>query len=127
MTEPNPSQDHGAGGEHHHPYIKVWFALAVFTLIEYLYARAFKDTFTVLLLGLMFWAVIKASLVGWYFMHLKYEGNWVYCMLVPAGFLAAVFVLALAPDVSMQPESEEGPVDEEVAVVAPLVPGQLRL
>ena len=42
----------------------------------------------------MFWAIIKASLVGWYFMHLKFEGKWVYSMLVPAGILAAVFIFA---------------------------------
>ena len=29
-------------------------------------------------------------MVGWYFMHLKFEGNWVYGMLVPAGILAMI-------------------------------------
>ena len=47
----------------------------------------------------MFWAVIKASLVGWYFMHLKFEGKWVYFMLVPAGILAMILIFALIPDI----------------------------
>ena len=32
-------------------------------------------------------------MVGWYFMHLKFEGKWVYAMLIPAG------ILAMHPDV----------------------------
>ena len=83
--------------ESHAPYLKVFAALAVFTAIEYFYARIFKDSFAVLVLGLMFWAVIKASMVGWYFMHLKFEGKWVYYMLVPAGILAIILTTCPHP------------------------------
>ena len=99
--------------ESHAPYLRVFAALAVFTAIEYFYARIFKDTFGVLVLGLMFWAVIKASMVGWYFMHLKFEGKWVYYMLVPAGILAIILTTALLPDVAMQPVTEENADEEE--------------
>ncbi len=37
-----------------------------------------KDFFLILLVGLLLLAGIKAGLVGWYFMHLKFEGKWVY-------------------------------------------------
>jgi cytochrome c oxidase subunit 4 len=109
--------------ESHAPYLKVWGALLVLTLIEYWYAHLFKDSFTSLVVGLMFWAVIKASLVGWFFMHLKFEGNWVYSMLIPAGILATVFVVALIPDIALQPIMDESPAEEETAAAAPLVPG----
>jgi cytochrome c oxidase subunit 4 len=109
--------------ESHAPYLKVWFALLVFTLIEYEYAHIFRSAFLVLVLGLMFWAVIKASLVGWYFMHLKFEGLWVYYMLIPAGILAAVFIFALYPDMAMHPVTEENPPEDEVS--APLNPGPI--
>ena len=33
-------------------------------------------------------AITKAFLVGWFFMHLKFEGRWIYMMLVPVGLLA---------------------------------------
>src|SRR5689334_12128879 len=99
--------------ESHAPYIKVFAALAVFTAIEYFYAHIFKDAFLVLVLGLMFWAIIKASMVGWYFMHLKFEGKWVYYMLIPAGILAIILTFALMPDVAMQPVIEENPGEEE--------------
>ena len=97
---------------------KVFGALLVFTLIEYFWAHVFKDSFAVLLLGLLFWAVIKASMVGWFFMHLKFEGNWVYFMLIPAGILACVLTFALIPDVAMQPVTEENPAEEESTPVS---------
>jgi cytochrome c oxidase subunit 4 len=128
MAETNLTQDHETHTESHAPYIKVWIGLLIFTLIEYFYAHIYKDTFATLVLGLMFWAVIKASMVGWYFMHLKFEGRWVYFMLVPAGILAAVFIFALVPDIAMQPTADEKQFEDEstAAVVAPLLPGPAR-
>ncbi len=110
--------------ESHAPYLKVFAALAVFTAIEYFYARIFKDAFLVLVLGLLFWAVIKASMVGWYFMHLKFEGNWVYYMLVPAGILAIILTCALIPDVAMQPVTEENIEEESPASASLPVTGE---
>ena len=52
-------------------------------------------------------------MVGWYFMHLKFEGTWVYAMLVPAGILAIILTCALIPDVAMQPVTEENPDEED--------------
>src|SRR5262249_44167367 len=101
--------------ESHAPYIKVWAALAVFTAVEYFWAHIFKDSFAILLAGLLFWAIVKASMVGWYFMHLKFEGNWVYGMLIPAGILACILTCSLIPDVAMAPTSEQFAEDEEAA------------
>jgi cytochrome c oxidase subunit IV len=125
MSEPNVTHDQEMEVESHAPYGKVWLALLVLTLIEYFYAHIFKDAFATLVLGLMFWAVIKASLVGWYFMHLKFEGRWVYYMLIPAGILAAVLIFALMPDIASQKEEVEGEGNAEsvAAIFAPLVPG----
>jgi cytochrome c oxidase subunit 4 len=115
MAPSEVAEEHAA--EAHAPYLKVWAALAVLTLIEYVYAFAFKELFLLLLLGLLFWAVIKAGLVGWFFMHLKFEGNWVYILIVPAFVLATVLVLALMPDMAMQPETDENPPAETSYVV----------
>ena len=116
--------------EAHTPYFKVWVALLVLTLIEYFYAQVFSNSFTTLVVGLMFWAVIKAGLVGWYFMHLKYEGNWVYGMLVPAGILACVLIFGLVPDIAMRIADEDPAEDEGIpataSISAPLVPGLVR-
>ena len=104
--------DHEAGP--HAPYLKVWLFLLVFTVIEYFYAFFAKDFFLILLVGLLLWAAIKAGMVGWYFMHLKFEGAWVYILIVPAAVLATILVLALAPDVAMKPVDEEEEGEEAV-------------
>ncbi len=125
MAETNLTHAQEMHVESHAPYIKVFLALAFFTAVEYFYARMFKDSFAPLVVGLMFWAVIKASMVGWYFMHLKFEGKWVYYMLVPAAILAAVFIFALTPDIGMQPgEDNRSAEDDPTATLsAPLDPG----
>ena len=117
--------DHAHGHDqsgHVRTYIKVFFALLVFTLIEYFYAHWYKEAFVVLVLGLMTWAVIKATLVGLYIMHLKFEGTWVLGMLIPAGILATIFVFALIPDVAMQPVTEINEPDDEGAAASPVSP-----
>ncbi|HZW33038.1 MAG TPA: cytochrome C oxidase subunit IV family protein [Isosphaeraceae bacterium] len=113
--------------ESHAPYVWVWFWLLCLTVVEYFYAYYLNPWFLILLLGLLVWAGIKASLVAWYFMHLKFEGKWVYFMIVPACVLAAVLVLALTPDVAMKPVEEDV---EEAVGIAPAgtadSPGQVR-
>jgi cytochrome c oxidase subunit IV len=113
--------------EAHAPYIKVWGALAILTLVEYYYASIFKNAFLVLLIGLLFWAVVKAGLVGWFFMHLKFEGNWVYMMIVPACVLATIFVLALLPDMALKENADEPIVEESsYSLPAPPRPGRFQ-
>jgi cytochrome c oxidase subunit 4 len=125
MAETHLTESQEMEVESHAPYLKVWATLAVFTAIEYFWAQFFKDSFAPLVIGLLFWAVLKASLVGWYFMHLKFEGRWVYGFLVPAGLLAMVILFALVPDIARH-VAEENPADEDVSAVAPLVPGPAR-
>lgn len=114
---------------HNAMYLKVWGGLAIFTVIEYVYAMWLQSSFLVLVLGLLTCAIIKAAMVGWYFMHLKFEGNWVYAMLVPAGILAVILTVALVPDLALQPVTEENPTAEESEEVwneLPCVPQMLR-
>src|SRR3954466_13451535 len=103
-------------------YLKVFLALLIFTILEYFYAKfasRFQFHIALLILGLMSLAIIKAALVGMYFMHLKFEGRWVYLMLIPAGILAMVFITALTPDIALQPGAPPMSVAEEEAAVAP--------
>lgn len=124
MTNTNLTHDQEMAVESHtSQYIKIFLVLIVFTIAEYLYASIFANhTFLVLVLGLMSMAIFKATLVGLYFMHLKFEGKWVYFMLVPAGLLALVLTFALVPDVAMQPITEENP-DLEGIESTPIQPG----
>ena len=60
-------------------------------------------------------------------MHLKFEGNWVYAMLIPAGILAIILTCALIPDVAMQPVTEESREEEESTPLSLLETGVVRL
>jgi cytochrome c oxidase subunit 4 len=101
--------------ESHAPYMKVWAILAVLTLIEYFYAMIFKDHFPLLVTGLVCLALVKAGMVGWYFMHLKFERKWVYILIIPACVMAIFLTLMLAPDMAMKPVTEENPGEEETS------------
>jgi cytochrome c oxidase subunit IV len=111
--------------EAHAPYVKVWGALLVLTLIEYWYASIFKDYFLILLTGLMALALIKAGMVGWFFMHLKFEGKWVYIMIVPACVLAVILTTALCPDMVLKFVTEENPGEDDSAWVVPAADGDV--
>lgn len=106
--------------EAHAPYLLVWFWLAILTGVEYFYAAGWKDFFTILLVGLLVLAGIKAGLVGWYFMHLKFEGKWVYLLIVPAIILATILVLALVPDQALKPADIE--TEESSASIGRIIP-----
>jgi cytochrome c oxidase subunit IV len=123
MAEPHLTVDQEMQVESHAPYFKVWTVLLVFTILEYFYASLFQGSFYNLVVGLMLMACIKASLVGWYFMHLKFEGKWVYGFLLPAAFLACVVIFALVPDIAMRLD-EESPiiVDDPSVSALPLLP-----
>ena len=78
----------------------------------------FKDHFLFLVLGLMGLALVKAGMVGWYFMHLKFEKRWVYLLIVPACVMAVFLTLMLYPDMAMKPVDDDTATEEE-AWVAP--------
>jgi len=93
--------------------------------VEYFYAFFLKDYFMILILGLLLLAGVKAGMVGWYFMHLKFEGNWVYIAIVPAFVLATILVLALCPDQAMKPTDLD---QEETVLLSPAdASNQVRL
>ncbi len=108
LTKMAPSEiaeEHGT--EAHAPYLTVWAGLAVLTAVEYYYASIFKNVFLILLIGLLILAIVKAAMVGWYFMHLKFEGKWVYGLIVPAFVLATILVLALMPDMTLKENADD--------------------
>lgn len=125
-----PGHDPAAHAHDNHVplYLKIFVALLVLTVLEYFYAYvAAERGFLLLVVGLMAMAVTKAVLVGMYFMHLKFEGRWVYYMLVPAGILAMVFIFALYPDIGRQESMPSGPAaDDDDFSAAPFDPAAAR-
>jgi cytochrome c oxidase subunit 4 len=80
----------------------VALALAVFTLVSFIANQlvlqgnlAVFSAF-VIILGV---AIFKATLVGMYYMHLKYEWGKLYFMIIPAFILATMMIIVLMPDI----------------------------
>ncbi|HEX4589942.1 MAG TPA: cytochrome C oxidase subunit IV family protein [Gemmataceae bacterium] len=91
------------------PYIVVFVALCIFTAISFImngFVRGIDalhipagtvaaGTAFVVILGV---AVVKAICVATYFMHLKWDWNRLYFIIIPALVLAPMLVFALLPD-----------------------------
>lgn len=117
-VEPTPEVEQGT--DIVKTYMRVFWVLLVFTILEYVYAMLFQEWFLGLVVGLMTLAITKATLVGMFFMHIKWEGKWIYAMLVPAGILAMVFIFSLVPDIGMPPTAPVSNQDvDEAAAIAP--------
>ena len=94
--------------DHKHPnYILIWVVLLVLTVLEVAVAffpkwfpgggQSIIISTIALLLGMAF---VKAGLVAWFFMHLKFEQkNFVMIVSFPL-VLACVLVILLLPDVA---------------------------
>jgi cytochrome c oxidase subunit 4 len=102
MTDTHHSEaEHDA---HVRSYLVVFGALAIFTLVSFVanYAahpeRAWIGVYTSFLIILVV-AVVKATLVGMYFMHLKVDWPRFYFLLIPAFILGTMMMIVLLPDI----------------------------
>jgi cytochrome c oxidase subunit 4 len=104
---------HPFEGEHfmsdsHHPehhegpgfqaYMVVFLALSMFTAISFLVNATVGRNLTGMLIILAV-AVVKAILVGLYFMHLVVDWGKLYYLIFPTFILAAMFITVLMPDI----------------------------
>ncbi len=60
-------------------------------------------------------ACTKATFVLLYFMHVKFEGKWIWAMLLPTLILALAIPAALTPDVALHYYTVETPQADEYA------------
>lgn len=105
MSEPHT--DHADPGHAHGDleglYLKVFGALIVCTAVSFITVSSFwvnslghETGHTVVMIV----AVIKALLVAMFFMHLKYDWNKLYFMLVPSLVVGTILICALLPDIT---------------------------
>src|SRR5262245_46677194 len=92
----------------HHPvpYLKIFGALVILTIITVLIGIAlrFENEAVNVLLALLI-AATKASLVALFFMHLKFEGKLIYMIFLVPLALCVLLVIALLPDIVMTKSS----------------------
>ncbi|MCA9059670.1 MAG: cytochrome C oxidase subunit IV family protein [Planctomycetaceae bacterium] len=79
-------------------YLVIFFVLLGCTVLSVVFDIAgFSKPVTIVLVLAV--AVAKAMCVMMFFMHLKFEGNWKFVLLVPTTILAIGLPLALLPDI----------------------------
>ena len=96
MTDSHASEHHAGPG--FQAYMVVFIALSTFTAISFLVNATVGRNMTglVIILGV---AVVKATLVGLYFMHLVVDWFKLYYLIFPTFILAAMFITVLLPDI----------------------------
>lgn len=98
--------EHGGHGNLFKIYMIVAGALAVATASSFAVNQLFhgsKFIAFVLILGV---AIIKATLVGMYFMHLKWDWNLLYFLIGPIFILAAMMAVVFLPDGVLGPRHD---------------------
>jgi cytochrome c oxidase subunit 4 len=102
MTETNGADGHAGHGPNIKAYLVVGVALSVFTATSFVFNHfAQEKTISVFaaFVAILAVAIIKATLVGAYFMHLKYDWRVTYFMLIPAFILGTMMMVVLLPDI----------------------------
>ena len=100
---PAASHGHADHGAHPHVnYFAIFIALCVCTgisiLLDLFEVHSLRYVIAFLVLSV---AVAKALFVLTYFMHLKFEGNWKFIILMPTTILAIGLMVALTPDIGL--------------------------
>ncbi len=119
-SEPGHATTHDASHDMRiKAYFTVFIALSVFTLISFIANYGVHkewislNTSFVIILGV---AIIKAFLVGLIFMHLNFDWNRVYFIIVPISILGVMMMLVLLPDIVMAWRPSQEPLEPPVSV-----------
>jgi caa(3)-type oxidase subunit IV len=98
------TDEHGA--DHHESvfkaYLAVFIALSVFTAVSFIVNWLQQHDFfsiTTAAAIIMAVAVVKACLVGFIFMHLKWDWRKLYFMIIPAFIIGTMMIIVLLPDI----------------------------
>jgi len=82
-------------------YLSVFLLLCGCTIASWLVDELQMNSAALLIVSVLAIATLKAGCVVLYFMHLKFERNWKYVLLLPTICLAAGLPMALLPDMSL--------------------------
>lgn len=111
MNEPEEAHGVTVATPHHHVnYIAIFLALVVLTAITVgvYFLHPTSDLVKILLALLI--ASVKAILVAYFFMHLKFEGKLIYTIFIVPLLLCVLLVVALIPDVLRGPLFNNRPI-----------------
>ena len=99
MSESQASHDAHAGPDFL-TYVYIFLALSVCTVLSFVFYGVLGQGMSSASI-IMLIALIKALLVALIFMHLKFDWNRVYFLIVPALILGVMMMIVLLPDIVM--------------------------
>jgi len=95
------SEPHANGDAHAAPdfqtYIYVFLALAICTILSFAVYGVLEGMAAAGIIMIV--AVIKAALVIWIFMHVKFDWPRIYFLIVPVLILGVMMMFVLLPDI----------------------------
>lgn len=106
-------KDHEDHGDIFKLYLMVFGALTVATAVSF-GAYELVSNETTRLVIIMIVSVIKATLVAYIFMHLKFDWGKVFAIMIPVVVMAIMMIIVLLPDIVLAwhekaPESQSVP------------------
>jgi cytochrome c oxidase subunit IV len=102
MSDVQHADAHAGHGPTLVSYLVVGIALSVFTVVSFVVNGLVKSEKLAIQAGfaiILGVAIVKATLVGAYFMHLKFDWRMIYFMLIPVFILATMMMIVLLPDI----------------------------
>lgn len=102
---PPPSASHA--GPTSATYLGVFAVLAVCTLLSFLVNMVFHGEWIYVAAGIILLvAVVKATFVAMYFMHLKFDWSRLYFLVFPVLILVVMMLLVFLPDAVVNPHRD---------------------
>jgi caa(3)-type oxidase subunit IV len=102
MVDTNPTPGHGHAGPKAQVYLVIGGALGVFTAVSFIvnhFVQAGSLTVNQGFYVILLVAIVKATLVVAYFMHVVWDWKKVIFMIIPALILGAMMMFVLLPDI----------------------------
>src|SRR5436190_14167795 len=96
MSHGHPVPDHADA--HFKAYIKVFIALCVCTALSFIVNQILGENVTSAAIILLV-SCVKATLVGYIFMHLAADWGKVYGIIIPVAVMALMMAIVLMPDI----------------------------
>jgi caa(3)-type oxidase subunit IV len=84
------------------PYLVVFGALVIFTLLSFVFNYAVRSGSITPVMGftlILAVAICKAVLVATYFMHLLFDWKRVYFIIIPVMIMGCMMIVVLLPDI----------------------------
>lgn len=104
-THHSDSHGHGGHGDVFRLYMIVAVVLSVCTAMSFVVNQSVSVKFVAFLLILAV-AIVKAVLVGMYFMHLKWDWKMLYFLIIPVFIMGVMMMVVLLPDTLLGPHRD---------------------